>query len=129
MDVDVAVLQGNDAELVAHIFLRKIACLDDSFAHVHTCFGRTFWPSFKSAGGLTIRSSPPIRPLSTCTPSAVVPATFTCFRTACSSTITNTVLSRIAEEGTTTSACDGAAVFPEVSFARNATLAFISGRR
>src|SRR5262249_29425515 len=38
------------------------------------CFGRTLCPSFKSAGGLTIKSSPPISPFETTEPWDDAPA-------------------------------------------------------
>src|SRR5262245_19533879 len=64
LHVQVRVLQCDDVELVAHEFFRKITSLNNGLAH----FGFTRSPSCKSAGGFTIRSSPPISPSSTRTP-------------------------------------------------------------
>src|SRR5215510_5822612 len=62
-------------------------------------FGRTFCPSFKSAGGLTIKSSPPINPFEIAAPCCDVPDTCTWRRTALPSTTMKTAPSRTAEAG------------------------------
>src|SRR5262249_10678999 len=62
-------------------------------------FGRTFCPFFKSAGGLTIKSSPPINPFETVAPCDDVPANCTWRRRAFPSTTMKTAPSRTAEAG------------------------------
>src|ERR1039458_5354980 len=93
-------------------------------------FRRTFSPSLRPAGGLAIRSSPPIRPCSIRTPPLEAAPTFTGRRTALPSSSTKTALSRTAAAGTITT---GLAALLEAASGlaseRNATLAFISGRR
>src|SRR5262245_65893540 len=62
-------------------------------------FGRTFCPSFKSTGGLTIKSSPPVSPFEIVTPCCDFPDTCTWRRTALPSTTMKTAPSRTVEEG------------------------------
>src|SRR5271165_6571380 len=81
LNVDVDLVQRIYLELVAKVFLAEFARFDHYFGHclsLHcrlapSYFAATFWPSLRSGGGFKIRSSPPIKPLFTTTPCAVVP--------------------------------------------------------
>src|ERR1700733_8941210 len=74
VDFDARVLQRDHVKLVAHVLLGQIASLDNDVAHDPLTFTRS--PSFKSSGGLKIKSSPPIKPCSIRTP-ALPPARVT----------------------------------------------------
>src|SRR5262249_8957424 len=63
------------------------------------CFERTFCPSFKSAGGLTIKSSPPIRPFEIVAPCCDLAATCVWRRTPFPSPMMKTAPSRSALGG------------------------------
>src|SRR5262245_55493610 len=91
-------------KIVADEFLGKLLGFDHCFNHSVSCrlycFGRTFCPSFKSAGGLRIKSSPPINPFEIVAPCDDVPDTCTGRRTALPSTMMKTAPSRTAAAGT-----------------------------
>src|SRR5579883_1511678 len=74
---DARVFERQHMELIPYVFLRQVFGFDDDLAHAHAPFGCTRSPSFKSAGGFRIKSSPPIKPSSTRTPLAFVPPVFT----------------------------------------------------
>src|ERR1017187_858985 len=126
----VHILQGDHVELVADKFLGQLSRLNDGFAHRVHALVRTLSPSFRPAGGVTMRSSPPLRPSSMRIPWPLVAPVFTARRTALPSNNTKTAPSFTAEAGTITTGL-AAAPLSALGFfsARNATLAFISGRK
>src|SRR5580698_10461323 len=125
INFDVCVFERHDVKFVADELFGQVTCLDYWFAH----FCLTLSASFKSAGGFTIKSSPPFRPSSMCTPCGVVAPVFTVRFTARPLATTNTEPLRTADIGIT---IDGFAISPRctgLASETNATLAFISGRR
>src|SRR5262245_17308989 len=126
-DLQAHACQGNHVEFVADEFLGEILGFDNHFTHD---FWRTLSPSLSPAGGLTIRSSPPLSPASMRTPFPVLGPAFTVRRTALPSNTTNTAPSLTAVAGTMTTGLAGASADVDCfSSDTNATLAFISGRR
>src|SRR4051812_17410487 len=128
MDLQGDLVQREDVKLIADKFLGQLIGGDDGFTHVQT-FWRTLSPSFKPAGGLTMISSPPIKPCSTRTVAPLTAPVLTTRRTALPSSSTNTAPSLMAEDGTIRTGLDAAPVTAGFSSEMKATLAFISGRR
>ena len=65
LNVDIDFFQRSHAELVANEFLSQVARRDYRFTHTWIAyFTAILSPSFKSGGGLTMRSSPPTSPSS-----------------------------------------------------------------
>src|SRR4051794_1544039 len=131
MDLNINVPQRDDVKLVADEFLGKLTGLDYDVCHGgYPCFARTRSPSFKSAGGFTIRSSPPMRPSSTRIPRDVVPLVRMGLRTAFPPRTTKTASLRTEVGGTyTTGLAAGTEPLGSPLPETKATLAFISGRR
>src|SRR6185312_962934 len=80
---DINFIERRYSKFIADILFTELASSNDYFAHFFLrwivrsyCLISMRWPSFKSVGASTIRSSPPRSPLPIRTPCAVVP--FTC---------------------------------------------------
>src|SRR5215471_5489586 len=129
LDFNIRVLQGENMKLIPYVFFSQFPRLYNWVSH-DELFGLTASPSFKSAGGLRINVSPPIRPFSTRTPEADGGPVFTARFTALSPHTGTTEPLRSADWGMTMMGCSGSL---EAAFgfgsARNPTVAFISGRR
>src|SRR6478672_8823712 len=112
LNVDVDRIQRHDMKFVAHIFFAQLAGSNDRFVHriLFHCFTSTRCPSFRSAGGLTISSSPPINPLAIMTPLSDEPPVVTARFLAWPFTTTNTLPFRTAERGMTMTRLFSAAV-------------------
>src|SRR5579875_2216729 len=95
MNFNIDRVERYDVKFVANVLLAQASGLDDGLVRfrlfAHYCFTSTFSPSFKFAGGLTIRSSTPMSPLAIKTPRSELPSVTTARLRACPSKTTKTL--------------------------------------